>query len=199
MSTTSTSNSAWALVTGFGPFDASPDRNPSWEAVNRLPEFVVIRTKEGPNNEIHVYRLQLPVDYRFVMAFYRKLRRRLNVSDPEGEDDDPCDLAEKDSMANKLIQELPTTPPMIIMHVGVAPGSKEVQLEQFAYNETKGLDVARYVPANGVISKRKPKGSTCETSLGMFNIECSKTNSSTVLMMMHVTAHDRPSSTSIGS
>lgn len=55
-------------VTGFGPFAGHPT-NPSWLAVSRLPDEIVVATS---NTIVHLTRQQLPVDYRFIDGLYGK-------------------------------------------------------------------------------------------------------------------------------
>lgn len=113
----------WILITGFGPFGPH-ERNPSWLAVQQLPDTISLMHSGGPITA-KLVKVELKVAYRTVDEFYAS---RLPV------------LCEREGSL-----------PMAIIHVGVAGGSTHVRLEKFAFNQAVGLDVENYVPPSGAV------------------------------------------------
>lgn len=125
----------WMWVTGYGPFNASPQSNPSWDAVQLLPPFL--------NAHLRVYTSCLRVDYIFVLSVYSQLQRRWQLQ--QSPFHPPLHLDE-DPVVMELVQQLPAYPPIAILHVGVSMQSTCIYVEQRAYNETKGADMQGYTP-----------------------------------------------------
>ena len=114
-------NSAWVLITGFGPFKSDSfvhNTNPSWQAVSQLPDEIPCSSnRHGRIVQVSVVKRELPVAYAAADAFYAPKGELASLRATKGSD------------------------PLLIVHVGVAGERDCVELEQIAVNEATKIDV----------------------------------------------------------
>ena len=119
-------NSAWVLITGFGPFKSDGfvhNTNPSWQAVSQLPDALPCPSaRHGHTVQVSIVKRELPVAYAAADAFYADNGELASLCASQGSD------------------------PLLIVHVGVAGECECVELEQIAVNEATKLDVNGYCP-----------------------------------------------------
>jgi hypothetical protein len=159
----------WILVTGFGPF-AHHKSNPSWEAARRLPKAINVCRVQSNSEElakphfVQLHCIQLPVAYRYLDQLYDALSRHWHSTCH------PWTLGtEMNQDVFNVVSKLPSTPPLFIVHCGVAGGSHDIRLEQYAYNAAFGEDVEKYVPFRHFICARDRLDQRRLTSLSSFS------------------------------
>lgn len=132
----------WCLVTGFGPFAHHTD-NPSWLAVQRLPDVVHAEGHHGPE-PIALVKKHLPVEYEAADRLY-------DAELPSGS-----------------LWGASRTAPALIVHVGVNGNTRHVDLEQTAVNTAPKADVrGKQAPCDCKVTAEEAAGCKVRTRLDL--------------------------------
>jgi pyrrolidone-carboxylate peptidase len=130
----------WVLLTGFGPF-SSHASNPSWQAVQAVGDTTIVPGEAGqPHQHIAIVKLNIAVVFKDADRLYEP--GRIELLGPGGA-------------------------PLLIVHVGVHGQSSQIDLEQYARNQTAKIDVEGCGTLEDKCDVTLPKGEKLGTDLDL--------------------------------